>query len=69
MRLFRPRLWSQLKEVGLPFFKHGPRRRAWGLLALLVGLLFGINGLNVVNSYVGRDFMSALEERHVHRFY
>ncbi|HWO12497.1 MAG TPA: SbmA/BacA-like family transporter [Polyangiaceae bacterium] len=38
-----------------------------GQAALLVGLLlvilFGINGLNVVNSYVGRDFMSAIERR------
>lgn len=30
-----------------------------GLLALLVG----INGLNVLNSYVGRDFMTAIERR------
>lgn len=35
-----------------------------GLLALaLLVLLFGINGLNVVNSYVGRDFMTAIENR------
>lgn len=30
---------------------------------LLVLFLFGINGLNVVNSYVGRDFMTAIEDR------
>ena len=34
----------------------------WLFLLLLV-LLVGINGLNVVNSYVGRDFMTALERR------
>jgi vitamin B12/bleomycin/antimicrobial peptide transport system ATP-binding/permease protein len=33
------------------------------MLALLLVLLIGINGLNVVNSYVGRDFMSAIERR------
>lgn len=29
----------------------------------LVALLFGINGMNVVNSYVGRDFMTAIADR------
>src|SRR5688572_26425588 len=33
------------------------------LLLLLLVLLLGINGLNVVNSYVGRDFMTAIERR------
>ena len=33
------------------------------MLGLLLVLLFGINALNVVNSYVGRDFMSAIERR------
>lgn len=37
--------------------------KAKGLLALLVGLLFAISGLNVVNSYVGRDFMTAIADR------
>jgi putative ATP-binding cassette transporter len=32
-------------------------------LACLLLLLVAINGLNVVNSYVGRDFMTALETR------
>src|SRR5262245_27321311 len=32
------------------------RRRALALAALLVGFLLAINGLNVVNSYVARDF-------------
>ena len=30
---------------------------------LLLFFLFGLNGLSVLNSYVGRDFMSALEDR------
>ncbi len=33
------------------------------LAAALVLLLFGINGLNVVTSYVGRDFFTAIEQR------
>jgi hypothetical protein len=55
--------------VGLPFFRSEARRRALGGLALLVALLVAINGMNVVNSFVGRDCMSALAERHAERFY
>ena len=33
------------------------------LFALLVVLLLGVNALNVGNSYVGRNFMSAIQER------
>src|SRR5262245_48813504 len=39
------------------------RWRAITLAALLVGFLFAINGLNVVNSYVARDFMTAIAGR------
>jgi putative ATP-binding cassette transporter len=30
--------------------------------------MLGINGLNVVNSYVGRDFMTAIERRSTPEF-
>jgi putative ATP-binding cassette transporter len=43
-------------------------RRAKALFAVLLGLLVAINGLNVVNSYVGRDFMTAIEQRSMGRF-
>ncbi|HYE34917.1 ABC transporter ATP-binding protein/permease [Methylocaldum sp.] len=33
------------------------------LFAGLIAFLFAINGLNVLNSYVGRDFMTAIAER------
>ena len=39
------------------------RWRALTLEFLLVALLFAINGLNVVNSYVARDFMTAVAGR------
>src|SRR5262245_51826857 len=42
--------------------------RALLLFGTLVGLLFVINGLNVVNSYVGRDFITAIEHREMDRF-
>jgi putative ATP-binding cassette transporter len=62
-------LWSRLVTVGLPFFRSEARGRALGGLALLLALLLAINGANVVNSYVGRDFMSALAERHARQFF
>jgi putative ATP-binding cassette transporter len=37
--------------------------RAKALFATLLALLVAVNGLNVVNSYVGRDFMTAIEQR------
>lgn len=46
--------------------KAGAKAKA--LFALLVALIFVINGLNVLNSYVGRDFISALETRDMSRF-
>jgi vitamin B12/bleomycin/antimicrobial peptide transport system ATP-binding/permease protein len=36
--------------------------------ATLVVLMFAINGLNVLNSYVGRDFMSAIENKNMSVF-
>jgi putative ATP-binding cassette transporter len=36
---------------------------ARGLFALLLGFALAVNGLNVVNSYVGRDFMTAIAHR------
>src|SRR5947208_7874275 len=69
MRTSSPSLWSRLVAVGLPFFRHGPRRRALLGLAILVSLLLLINGLNVVNSFVGRDVFTSLERRQADQFY
>jgi putative ATP-binding cassette transporter len=42
--------------------------RAMLLFGVLFALVLGINGLNVLNSYVGRDFMTALEQRSMPEF-
>jgi hypothetical protein len=42
--------------------------RAKALTTALLLLLLAINGLNVVNSYVGRDFMTAIESRSMQAF-
>ena len=44
----------------------GPRFRR--LFLALIALMFAIHGLNVVNSYVGRDFMTAIEQRDTAEF-
>ncbi len=38
------------------------------LSGLLVLWMIAINGLNVINSYVGRDFMSSIENKNIHGF-
>jgi vitamin B12/bleomycin/antimicrobial peptide transport system ATP-binding/permease protein len=45
------------------FLSSEVRWRALALFALLIGLLFAISGLNVLNSFVGRDFMTAISRR------
>ncbi|WP_113554805.1 ABC transporter ATP-binding protein/permease [Hyphomicrobiales bacterium] len=42
--------------------------RAKLMFAGLIALLFGLNSLNVVNNYVGRNFMTAIAERQMNEF-
>src|SRR5262245_23609129 len=44
------------------------RGRAIGLLVLLLLFALSVNALNVVNSYVGRDFMTAIADRNMGGF-
>jgi vitamin B12/bleomycin/antimicrobial peptide transport system ATP-binding/permease protein len=45
------------------FLTSDVRWQARGLFALLIAFALAINGLNVVNSYVGRDFITAISNR------
>ena len=45
------------------FFTSEVRWKARGLFALLIAFALTVNGLNVLNSYVGRDFMTAIAHR------
>src|SRR5262249_31361595 len=63
------RAWSRFVRITKPFFTSEKRWRAWGGLALLLVFVLSLNGLNVVNSYVGRNFMTAITERQAHRYY
>jgi vitamin B12/bleomycin/antimicrobial peptide transport system ATP-binding/permease protein len=42
--------------------------KAKALFIVLILFLFGINALNVLNSYVGRDFMTAIEHKNMSGF-
>src|SRR5262245_34789895 len=44
------------------------RGKAIGLLILLAVFALSVNGLNVVSSYVGRDFMTAIANRDMSGF-
>ncbi len=61
--------WARFAHVLRKFFSSEERWKARILSAALVILLLTISGLNVVNSYVGRDFMTALADRHAGAFY
>jgi putative ATP-binding cassette transporter len=50
------------------FLSSELRSSAIGWLALLLILVFSQNGLNVVNSFVGRDFITAISRREPRQF-
>jgi putative ATP-binding cassette transporter len=50
------------------FFSSESRWVAIGWLTLLLGLLFAQNGFNVLNSFVGRDFVTAITQRDHQQF-
>jgi vitamin B12/bleomycin/antimicrobial peptide transport system ATP-binding/permease protein len=58
------RFWGMLKALHQS--PAGPQAQ-W-FAGCLIGLLLAINGLNVVNSYVGRDFITAIESKELGGF-
>lgn len=60
--------WKRFLEMLAMLARSEVGGKAKLLFALLILLLFGINGLNVLNSYVGRDFMTAIENRDMSGF-
>jgi vitamin B12/bleomycin/antimicrobial peptide transport system ATP-binding/permease protein len=60
--------WARFWRAVTDFANCEVGWRARGLFALLIALLIVFNALNVVNSYVGRDFMTAIANRDTARF-
>src|SRR5215813_4481440 len=55
--------WSRFGRAVKDFANCEVGWRARGLFAALIALLIVFNALNVLNSYVGRDFMTAISNR------
>lgn len=58
-RLDRQRFIRVLRAL----LESGVGAKAKALATLLIVLLVSVNGLNIINSYVGRDFMTAIANR------
>jgi putative ATP-binding cassette transporter len=56
--------WRRFGDAVKAFATSEVRGKAAFLFGSLLTLLVAISGLNVLNSYVGRDFMTAIEHRH-----
>jgi vitamin B12/bleomycin/antimicrobial peptide transport system ATP-binding/permease protein len=65
----RERRWPQLVKITKPLFASAIRWRTLVMLALIIIFLLALNGSNVVNSYVGRNFITALTKREAAAFY
>ncbi len=63
------RTLRSLGKLVAPFFRGSKKSSAYGFLALLLGLLVLVNIINVVQSYVSRDFINALSARDAGEFY
>jgi putative ATP-binding cassette transporter len=50
------------------FFSSPVGSQAIRWFGMLLGLVLAVNGLNVVNSYIGRDFMTAISDRRPRQF-
>ncbi len=50
-------------SLAAPFFRSELRYQALGLVALVLTLSLTINGIGVIMSYIGRDFMTALQTK------
>ncbi|MGZ8215733.1 ABC transporter ATP-binding protein/permease [Methylomagnum sp.] len=60
--------WHRFIQIAKSLLASNVGRKAVFLFVGLFALLIGTNALNVVNSYVGRDFMTAAENRDANRF-
>ncbi len=69
MHIFKHPLWSRFVLIARPYFASEARGKAIGGLCILAGLLLTVNGMNFINSYIMRYFMTALEQQQARFFY
>lgn len=63
-----PAIWERFALMMRELASSEVGGKAKLLFALLILFLFAINGLNVLNSYVNRDFMTAIEHQNMQGF-
>jgi putative ATP-binding cassette transporter len=63
----RGSLRSRFLAVARPFFRSEVRWRAFGMLGLLLAFILCLNGLNVVGSFMCRDFTTAVADHKANR--
>ncbi len=66
---FDTRLWRRYTTIARPYWTGDERWRAFGLLALLIVLLLGQTGFNVLFNHETGEFTSALAARDAERFW
>jgi len=60
--------WKRFRSALRMLVRSEQGPKAMICAATLVVMMLGINGLNVLNSYVGRDFMSSIEHKNLSVF-
>jgi vitamin B12/bleomycin/antimicrobial peptide transport system ATP-binding/permease protein len=66
---FDRQLWQRFLAIAKPYWFSEEKRGARGLLAVLLLLSLSVSGLNVIISYVGRDFMTALSKKDAEQYF
>lgn len=64
-----PKIWGRFAMMLRELSRSEQGGRARALFTLLLLFMFAINGLNVISSYVNRDFMTAIENRDIDGFW
>ena len=66
---FNATLWRRFTHIAAPYWRTADERwRAWGMLALLIVLLLGQTGFNVLFNHETGEFTSALAAGDTERF-
>jgi vitamin B12/bleomycin/antimicrobial peptide transport system ATP-binding/permease protein len=69
INIFDRQLWEGFWKIARLYWFSDEKWKARGVLAVLLLLLFSFSVMNVILSYVGRDFMTALSEKKSSDFY
>ena len=62
-------LWERFLAIAKPYWFSEEKKGARALLAVLLVLTLAVSGINVLISFVGRDFMTALSNKEADRYF